>query len=120
MDYKKRLLISTEGNTETEFYTVNNLFVAKGYERIVIGERGPYIEFNESQINQDNILIPEDQKWRLNNNSIYYVEFRTDDISNVKIYYQIKTVDYADYLIDKFYISPFDICVNGKLVIEKY
>lgn len=53
--------------------------------------------------------IPKDQEWRLTNKNVYYTEYRTNDDSNVKIYHQTKTVNYADYKIGKYYISPFDL-----------
>ena len=75
----------------------------------MIGGRGPYIEFDESQVIDDNIKIPRDQKWRLHSDKAYYIEFRSIDEANVKIYYQRKTVGYADYKVGLSYISPFDL-----------
>jgi len=37
----------------------------------------------------------------------------------VKIYDQKKTLDYADYKVGLFYISPFDLFVEGEPVIMK-
>lgn len=66
--YRERLILP-ENPTKDEivFYTKNGLEVAKGYERIVIGDRGPYIEFFEGMIIKNNIYIPDDQKWRIKN-----------------------------------------------------
>jgi hypothetical protein len=47
------------------------------------------------------------------------VEWRTKDQSNVKVYEQSKTVDYADYKVGLYYISPFDLFVGGEQVITK-
>jgi hypothetical protein len=47
------------------------------------------------------------------------VESRTKDQSNVKVYDQKRTVDYADYKVGLFYISPFDLFVEGEAVITK-
>ena len=38
---------------------------------------------------------------------------RSHDKSNVKVYWQKKTVDYADYRVGRYYISPFDL-VDGE------
>jgi hypothetical protein len=84
------------------------MLVAIGYERIVVGKRGPYVEFLDDQIMQDNIFIPKDQEWRLHHAESYYDEHRTKK-DNVKIYHQKKLVDYADYKIGMWYISPFDL-----------
>lgn len=107
--YQERLRISITGDNDTLFYTKEDLLVAKGYERIVIGGRGPYIEFTESQIVTENLLIPNDQQYRLKSDKVYYIEFRSMDESYVKVYYQLKEVDYADYKVGMLYISPFEL-----------
>ena len=45
--------------------------------------------------------------------------WRTKDQSNVKVYEQKKIVDCADYKVGLFYISPFDLFVEGGPVITK-
>jgi len=47
------------------------------------------------------------------------VEWRTKDQSNVKVYEQKRRVEYADYKVGLFYISPFDLFVGGEPVITK-
>jgi len=107
------------GDPELEFYTSTRLLICRGYLRIVIGGRGPYIEFEESSILEDNIHMPRDQEWRVNNENSYYNEFRTVDKSNVKIYFQKKRVSYASYKIGLCYISPFDLFfADGSKVID--
>lgn len=108
-NYIERLNIPIAGRLFFKFYSENKEQIADGYERIVIGARGPYIEFTSSQIIMENIFIPKDQEWRLELiNNAYYVEYRTK-VDLVKIYYQLKTVDYADYKVGFWYISPFDL-----------
>jgi hypothetical protein len=105
--------------TKIYFFFTEKEFIAKGYDRIVFGGRGPYIELDEINISENNIYIPDDCLWRIYNDKAYYVEYRTK-LANVKIYYQLKTVDYADYLIGKFYISPFDLFLENKVkIIER-
>ena len=48
-----------------------------------------------------------------------FLEWRTKDQINVKVYDQKRTVDYADYKVGLFYISPFDLFVEGEPVITK-
>lgn len=110
-------LNSEESSFSFPFCTNTGLVAAKDYNRVVIGQRGPYIEFSGHQIVRDNFFIPQDQKWRLDpkwNYLVYYIEFRTKDKSYVKLYYQQKEVKYADYVIGKMYISPFDLLIDGK------
>ncbi len=112
MKYEKRLKISLIGNLDTIFYTKKGLHVANGYTRIVLGKRGPYIEFDENQIIKSNIHIPPKESYRLYSDLVYYIEFRTNDDCNVKIYFQLKEVEYVDYKIGYYYISPIDLKTN--------
>ena len=128
-NYSERLKIPLAGDRETKFTTNSGLVVATGYNRIVIGKRGPYIEFNEEHMVKDSLVVPDKELYRLQgdyNKLVYYIEYRTKEDnallsskSNVKVYFQTKTVDYADYVVDKYYISPFDLLADGKVIIEK-
>ena len=121
-NYKERIKIPHNGCKLFALSTKSGLSVAIGYERIVFGGRGPYIEFRKDQIIKDNIYIPESCEWRLGDdqkNKIYYYEYRTKE-DYVMVYLQNKIVDYADYKIDYVYISPFDLYdKDGKVLIKK-
>jgi len=117
LSYKKRLLIDITGNDSLIFQTESGSTLAIGYERIVIGKRGPYIEFTKTQIDISAIFIPEKTRYRLTSRLVYYNEWRSNK-DNVKIYEQKKTVSYADYKIGLWYISPFDLRVDGQMIIR--
>lgn len=99
------------------FTTKSGLIVANGYDRIVIGKRGPYIEFSDRHIVMENIYVPFDQKYRLGNDKYFYDEWRTKGEENVKIYNQKNTVEYADYRIGKWYISPDLVLADGEIIM---
>jgi hypothetical protein len=99
------------------FQTKSGLSIAKGYRRIVIGRRGPYVEFDHDNINFDKFFIPCSEMWREHSDVAFYNEWRSVDSGYVKLYHQKKLVNYADYLIDKYYISPYDLYVKGKCCI---
>jgi len=85
--------------------TTGNIHVANGFNRIVHGGRGAYVEFNDDQILKDVLYVPKKERWRLEPGSqAYYDEYRTSD--GVKVYHQKKTVTYADYKVGMWYISP--------------
>ena len=87
--------------------TKGGFLVASGFSRVVPGGRGAYVEFLYQQIKVETLFVPQDQLWRLKGPSsplAYYIEYRTSD--NVKVYHQKKRVDYADYIPDRYYISP--------------
>lgn len=108
--YRERLKIAADvGDKSMQFLTKCDMLIANGYERVVIGARGPYIEFTEHQIVRENILVPTNEIWRISSDVSFYIEYRTNDVCNVKIYFQKKLVNYADYKIDYYYISPFDL-----------
>ena len=50
---------------------------------------------------------------------VFYVEWRAKDQSNVKVYDQKRTVEYADFKVGLFYISPFDLFVKEEAAITK-
>ena len=82
----------------------------------MIGDRGPYIEFERFRIKFDKIHIPDHKMWKLQLKYIDvvdYFEWRTI-VDGVKIYEQRKTVNYADYLIGKFYIDPCDLYLENR------
>lgn len=104
-------------NKQYQFFTASQLLILNGYIRIVVGKRGPYVEATVSQIS--NIHIPFSEIWRTNSTNAYYIEYRSNCGSAVKIYHQLKTVDYADYQIGFYYISPFDLYLSdGRVLIE--
>jgi len=98
-----------EGNSFVELFTKSKCKVSTGYNRIVIGNRGPYVEFTEEQLSLKSFYIPADQLYRLTDRRVYYIEMRSIDECNVKLYYQLQTVAYANYKIGYFYISPYDL-----------
>ena len=80
---------------------------ANSYERVVHGGRGDYVELKKEQIlvnlkSHFNHELP-DEVDLLSDFYYYWLEpvGRTE-----KIYWQIKTVKYADYKIGYYYISP--------------
>jgi hypothetical protein len=94
-------------------YSSSGTLLARGYARLVIGGRGAYIEFAPDQMVMDNLHIPQGQEWRLQSEHAYYLEHRSRDEANVKVYEQRRTVGYADYRIGMFYIAPAEVIVKS-------
>ena len=57
---------------------------------------------------------------RFANEPILDADNRLKDQSNVKVYDQKRTVEYADYKVGLFYVSPFDLFSEGEAVITKF
>ena len=108
--YKKRLCISADTGSEFLVFMSNSgLHLATGYTRVVIGGRGPYVEFRQNQIVWNSFNIPDSEAYRIDDQRAFYVEYRSKCEAFVKLYAQKRTVAYADYLIGYCYISPFDL-----------
>jgi len=77
---------------------VNNIDFFKQHiptlKRIMVGNHGVYLEMDE----------PENKGTYIKKRMQYY-EYSRD---GVKLYHQFKKVNYADYQIDKWYISPYE------------
>ena len=104
-NYQDRLRIPLQGDDLTRFETKTGLHVATGYARIVTGDRGPYIEFLPAHLIWDNLHLPDEERYRLEHpwkDRVFYVEWRTKDQSNGKVYDQKQRVDYADYKVGLF------------------
>ena len=123
--FKKRLripidpeLIDVDGEMlplarEKNFYTKTGLLIATAYHRVVIGKRGPYVEFHFTDIKWNDFYVPDDQLYRCDSKVVYYEEWRSMDKAFVKLYLQKRIVAYADYKIHMCYISPFDLFTEG-------
>ena len=109
MKIDKKLLNIPEIGDQRKLYTRSTTLIANGYERIVFGGRGPYIEFTKIQIIDNNLYIPSTQLYRISDPKSFYVEFRTNDSSNTMVYYQMRSVRYADYKINYFYVSAYEV-----------
>lgn len=79
--------------------------VGEGFTRIVIGDYGAYIEFDEDQIKLPNIV----QRWAGKpKRDVKYIWMQTNDSENTKVYWQQDTVDYADYKVGMYYVDILD------------
>ena len=88
--------------------------IATGYDRIVTGDYGAYLEIKEKDIIKDSIIIKRGQEYRLEpkyKNNVKYLWYTAKDNSNIKIYYQQRTVAYADYKVGYYYIDPKEVCM---------
>lgn len=110
-DYAARVSISLVGDERSQFFTHSGALLATCYRRVVVGGRGPYVEFECRHLDAEALYEADDRHF-------YYVELRSN-VDNVKVYAQLRSVDYADYVPGMFYVSPFELCDRtGKALIE--
>lgn len=102
----------------TPICTLKGTEFASGFSRVVIGDYGAFLEIAGSQINRDVIHVQPGQEYRLAEpryaEHVKYLWMTVPDDSNIKIYWQKKTVEYADYRPGMYYVSPFEIQKGGK------
>lgn len=92
---------------------IGGVTVATDFERLVVGDYGPWVEFTAEQLSIiDQLTVPEGQRWRLDKEyierqglSIKYIWYQ---YGGVKVYHQQAGVKYADYRPGYYYISTLD------------
>ena len=111
---------SLDGANEPLF-SPQGLKLCEKYNRIVIGDYGAFVEILPEDIIHTNITVKTGQEYRdydeRYSNRVKYSWLTAKDNSDIKIYFQKKTVDYADYLPGRYYISPYE-CSFAR-VLEK-
>jgi len=107
--WRENLLIPESGR-KMDFYD-GGLIVAVAYRRVVIGWRGPYIEFGKEDLVWNSLFMPGDQEWRQEEEwrgRVFYLEWRTREGGRM-VYEQLREVGYADYRVGMYYMSPWDL-----------
>lgn len=100
-----------EGDT-VQLRTKHGTPLMKGYDRVVIGDYGPFIETSPDKMYRQYVRVKSGEKYRMTDPqyaNCKYVWLTATDESGVKIYFQKHTVDYADYVPGKIYVSPFEL-----------
>ena len=88
------------------YFKKDGILFADGYERIVHGGRGDYMELTLNQIK-----VPLESHFKqklpkfLTNEPFYYYWLKPEGRAE-KIYWQCNLVNYADYKRNFYYISP--------------
>ena len=96
-------------------YTKNGSLVCKRYNRIVIGDYGAFIEFSKDDAGED-FPVKDDQEYRIfdkkYSKNVKYLWYTINDDSDIKIYYQKRKVDYADYKRGMYYVSVHEVFIK--------
>ena len=93
-------------------YTTEGSLLCNGYSRIVVGDYGAFIEFDGPAYDA-NVVVQAGQEYRIDDpkykNNVKYHWYTIEDGSNIKLYYQKRTVSYADYTPRKWYVSVHEV-----------
>ena len=102
------LFLSVEGASE-DLFTKTGSLICSGYERIVVGDYGAFVEFTLENANAITFIVKRGQEYRINDpkysKNVKYEWYTIGDGSDIKIYKQKKRVAYADYKSKMYYIS---------------
>ncbi len=101
--------------------TINGVVVAHDYTRVVMGDYGAYVEIPFEHLDMgDRLKLKEKQEWRADKEYlakreltkrvkyIWYTWKLGEGYPEIKVYMQLNTVKYADYLPGFYYISVLD------------
>lgn len=102
----------------TKLETRSGTVIASGYNRIVIGDYGAFVEFSRAQANARHLKIKEGQSYRIEDpryaEHVKYLWLTADDNSDVKVYDQKRLVEYADYKPGMLYVSVYEVFPAGE------
>lgn len=102
-----------ENNRNHPFYSSEGTMICTGYDRIVIGDYGAFVEISPDKICSNALMCKPGQEYRYQDEryakNIKYYWLTAKDTSGCKIYLQKKIVDYADYIPGMYYISPYEL-----------
>jgi hypothetical protein len=100
-----------EGDFNCELYDLKGNKISNGYNRIVIGDYGAFIEIDVDHMLTNNLKVASGQEYRFTERykNVKYHWYCLKNNEDIKIYYQRHTVSYADYKIDMFYIAPDEV-----------
>lgn len=87
-------------------YFKDGVLFADGYERVVHGGRGDYVELKRENIKVElKSHFQQELPKEISDEPFYYYWLEPEGRTE-KVYWQINLVGYADYKKDYFYISP--------------
>lgn len=97
-------------------YSPEGLMLCSKYNRVVVGDYGAFVEILPEDIVHNNIKVKKGQEYRDSDERysarVKYSWLTATDSSDIKIYFQKKKVDYADYIPGRYYISPYECSVS--------
>lgn len=103
----------SESGADIKLYTRYGSKISDGYDRIVVGDYGAFIEFGDDLATSGSFIIAPGQEYRVNDEryskNVKYIWLTINDGSNTKIYLQKRGVSYADYKAGKYYVSVHEV-----------
>ena len=95
-------------------YTMSGTKICNRYRRIVVGDYGAFVEFDDCDMKGcPCFIVKPGQEYRIQDpkysKNVKYWWLTAIDDSGIKIYKQRRTVDYADYIPGMYYVSVHEV-----------
>lgn len=101
------------GDLTCPLSTLDGTLLCQGYNRIVIGDYGAFVEIAPDLICKEVLRCKPGQEFRYMDErfaeNVKYIWLTAKDRSGCKIYLQKKKVSYADYVPGMYYISVYEV-----------
>lgn len=111
-EYLKAYREGMNGFDQRKEARINGVAICSDYTRVVVGDYGAYLEFTPEQLLVELVVTP-GQEWRTDAEYIakrgLNVKYVWLEYQGVKVYFQLGTVNYADYLINHYYVSVLEL-----------
>lgn len=107
--YLAQLNVPLIGEDGVVLHNQAGTIIARGYDRVVVGDYGAFIEFSEAQAVRENLGYRFGQPGR---GAQKYQWLVTLDDLKTKVYEQLGTVSYADYKVGYYYVDPADVVAH--------
>lgn len=94
--------------------TKEGIIIATDHVRLVVGQRGAYVEILDEHIVKQEIEVQPGQAYRREapwRDKVYYEWWRTK-VGRHKLYFQLRLVTYADYKLGRWYIAPAQLVMQ--------
>ena len=101
-------------------YTKSGYMICERYDRVVIGDYGAFVEFS---VPVPTLIVEPTQKWRMDTERYPNVKYHWLTMphgNRIKIYLQIKPVTYADYKVDKYYVSVHEVYDWATMMLDTF
>lgn len=102
-----------DGDQNCGLFSERETRVAYGYRRIVIGDYGAFVEIEPKQIEMLTLKLAPGEEYRVYDERysahVKYHWYTTIVPAQIKLYYQQRTVEYADYIPGMWYVSVYEV-----------
>lgn len=105
---KKYVGAAQEVAKHSDVHSLSGVKIATGFNRIVIGDYGAFLEIPDDAMVKENVRIKPGTERRTTFEYAKYLWYEPRDGSQCKLYFQQRTVEYADYRVGMWYVSPHE------------